>query len=79
MTRPSDWWSAEPTEPTQLTLEDFEKALEAIKNAPPDPCRLGRHIISAEAFRTPGYYRCTSCGAVVKTERKDTRPGVKGD
>jgi len=61
-----DWVSPAPSAGT-LTLEVLERAWEAIKNAPPDPCRLGRHVVSATALREEWKWaHCANCGAPVK-------------
>lgn len=44
-----------------LTRDQLERTFEAIKNAPPDPCRLGKHVVSAEAKRRGGWYTCGNC------------------
>ena len=51
----------------ELTRELLEKAFEQMKNAPTDPCRLGRHVVSATALREKWKYaRCGNCGGIVK-------------
>lgn len=50
-----------------LTLETLERAFEQVRNAPPDPCRLGRHVVSADALRRGDKYaRCGNCLALVQ-------------
>lgn len=56
-----DWVSAAPTSPP-LTRELFDRYWEQLKNAPPDPCRLGRHVVSATALREGWEWAtCANC------------------
>lgn len=49
----------------KLTLQVL--ALKAIENAPPDPCRLGKHVVSATAIRDGREWaRCGNCGQAVR-------------
>jgi hypothetical protein len=57
--------------PPKLTHEllerTMERTMEQIKNAPTDPCRLGRHVVSATALRSDAKYaRCANCYGVVQ-------------
>jgi hypothetical protein len=53
--------------PPKLTHELLERTMEQIKNAPTDPCRLGRHVVSATALRSDAKYaRCANCYGVVQ-------------
>lgn len=63
----SEFWNDDAA-PGALTLEALERAIEAVKNAPPDPCSLGHHVISAEALRTPGWYTCGNCRRPLRIE-----------
>ena len=50
-----------------LTREALDAAFEAIKNAPPHPCSLGQHVVSATALREGWEWAtCANCMRPVK-------------
>jgi len=53
-------WINEQDSSGILTREVLDASFEAIKNAPPDPCSLGRHVVSVTAVREG--WRWATCG-----------------
>ena len=50
-----------------LTREALDAAWEQAKNAPPHPCSLGKHVVSATALREGWEYAtCGNCYGLVK-------------
>lgn len=58
------WGPSEAAKP--LTEEDLRRAMDAILNAPPHPCSLGKHVVSPKARYRPGIYICGYCGGPVE-------------
>lgn len=62
-----DFISTNVTATGELTREVLERGFEAMKNAPTDPCRLGKHVVSAQALREGWKYaRCANCYGLVQ-------------
>ncbi len=59
------WDAAVDADPVELTPDLLLKTADAIRNAPPHPCSLGRHVVSPRALHTPGVYICRNCMAAV--------------
>lgn len=61
-------WSTAASSSKPLDAEDLRRAAEAIANQPyePDPCKLGKHVVSPKALTRPGWYRCGNCGCAVE-------------
>lgn len=68
-------WAQPPHQPGDLE-RDVLAAMTAVLEQPyePDPCQLGRHLLSARAWRTPGWYLCASCAMPVEVKRPLGRP-----
>jgi hypothetical protein len=49
-----------------LTAEALYKAFEVINHQPPDPCSLGRHVVSPDAWSRGGWATCANCYRPVK-------------
>lgn len=62
-----DWIRSGQDSPGVLTQESLDRMFEQMRNAPPDPCRLGRHVVSATALRKEWKYaRCENCLGIVQ-------------
>lgn len=48
-----------------LARDDLLRAAEAIRNQPPHPCSLGKHVVNPKALYRPGWYHCGNCGKPV--------------
>lgn len=60
-------WAAPP--PAEGDIErDIAAAIKAVLEQPyePDPCQLGRHLLTSKAWRTPGTYLCAACAMPVR-------------
>lgn len=62
----SEWACADAAD-GKITREALERTFEQIKNAPPDPCRLGKHVVSPQALKSGAKYaRCANCYGVIQ-------------
>lgn len=48
-----------------LAADDLEHAFQQIRDAPPHPCSLGKHVLNPKALYSPGVYICGNCGTFV--------------
>lgn len=67
-----DFIKTNTTQGEGITREGLERAMEQIKNAPPHPCSLGRHVVSPDALRRGGWARCANCYRPILIERRES-------
>ena len=56
------FWDEAVSSSGPLTIEDFQAAIRAIREyREPDPCTLGKHVVSPPALYRAGTYLCVNC------------------
>lgn len=62
MTSSETFWDgiASSPEPEPLNEEALLRFIENVKSMPPDPCRLGKHVVSSFEYDR-GYGVCANC------------------